>query len=770
MANPYPDPDLSSVLTRQYKIADIVWNDGATDPYDTELGTVDLMKLLVEIRNISDKLTQFRWMRSDIEVEVRVNATPFHIGAVIMHHIPRAIQSVTATTLWASKSQTLTQKSQASGMVISASSLNNLTFIIKREAATLVDPIDEAGAYDGCLGTLGFTVLNPLVVAAGGTVNPVNIAVFARFINPQPSGMGYFPLLSVARVRPQSGEVSAEALRKAGGAITGTEASSLFPTSVVTGVFDSLNGMIQSIAPAAQFAMSLGLSKPPNQSTPGPAIIDDFRDLNYAHGVSNATKLALHPDASLGHTTGGLLKKNSIKEFIGKPSYLQTLVISTESPVDTPLMKIPVHPSLSAFRPADDVFTPTPLAYMSQSFTYWRGGLKFLFQFIGSQFVTARFRVTHWPSPSLPPSIEEFAGDAVSAIVDVRGDVEFPFTAPYISPYPYQQTRGYLHANADVGWNALPLNEQNSFITVSLINAMQVPDAAGDARIYLNVYVSAAEDFVFGGFSQPAVRNPISVASPPLAVRPQSLELSYATAFKPLVPAVAAYEAGAVLPEQYTTVEELCMRYELLDSASQVTGLVSQYQRDGLTIISTGDALEYFARCYRWNRGGVRWKFLFNTTELPDSDRYVFATRQLIDNLSGGADFTVVLDNRLRGVLEFEIPWVLNASMNSWWYSIVADYNVNKEPYTFEITNLLGTTLTPDGVWRSCTDDFMFGHQLPMPVLVYTPPVPPSNVSPISKMAKIATDKLDQSLSLPHEVREKLKKYLILKDSSAGGH
>lgn len=761
------DPDLSSVLTRQYKIADVTWNDAATDPYDTDLGTVDLMKLLIEVRNVSDKLTQFRWLRSDIEVEVRVNATPFHVGAVMMHHLPRTVVSTTSTTMWAQKTQTLAQKSQASGMVISASSLNNLTFVIKREAATVMDPIDEAGAYDGCLGTLGFTVLNPLILVGGGTVSPVNIAVFARFVNPQPSGMGYFPLLSTTRVRPQSGEVSAEAARKATGAITAKEATSLFSPSVLTGAFDSLSSIISAVAPAAQFAASLGLSKPPNQSTPHPAIIDDFRDLNYAHGVSNATKFALHPEASLGAPSGGLLKKNPIKEFISKPTYLLSTTISSSTAVDTPILFIPVHPSLSSLDTASGLLTPSALAYMSQSFTWYRGGLKFRFQFIGSQFTTARLRITHWPAPTLPSSIEEFAGDAVSAIVDIRGDTEFSFTAPYISPTPYQATRGYIHAMSDYGWNSLPLPEQNSFISMSLINDFQQPDPTGGAKIYVNVYISAAEDFVFGGFSQPVVRAPVAIPPPPIEVRPQSLEVAFDKAFKPLVPADAAYEAGSVLPEQYSTIEELCMRYELVNPAAQITGLVSQYERDGLTPTDTGDALQFFGEVFRWNRGGARWKFAFNVTTLPDATRYVIGTRTLINNVSGGADFTVILDNRLRGVLEFEIPWVLNSPMNSYWLAITADYNANKEPYEYQITDIAGASVTPTAIWRAATDDFVFGHQLPMP----TTAMPTSITRKVQELRKTQPqlDKLDQSLSLPADVREKLKKYLISKEPPAKG-
>jgi len=783
MANPYLSPDLKAVLTRQYKIADIEWQEGGTDPYGTSLGTVDLMKLLVEVRNISDKLTQFRWIRSDIEVEVRLNATPFHIGSVVMSHLPRTVADVSnALTMWRQKTASVAQKTQNSAMILSASSMNNLTFIVKREAATLMDPIDEAGSYDGCLGTLDFTVLNPLSLASDGTVAPVNIAVFARFINPEPSGLGYFPILgALARVRPQSGTVATEALSRAAGAIVGPEASKLFDTVVTSSPVQAITSAIESIAPAAQFAMSLGLSKPPNQTTVTPALIDDFRDLNYAHGVSNATKFALHPGAGLGTPNMNQLKKNPLREFISRPSLITTVTFTKESDVDVPLLTLPVHPSLCNFEvlATNPTFTPTPLAYASQAFTWWRGGMKFFFQFVTSQFVTARFRITHWPSPTFPSSIEAFAGDAVSMVVDVRGDTPVTFDARYISPYPYQNTRGYIHSNNEAGWNQLPVEEQNSFITISLINLLQQPDATGSAKIYLNVYAAASEDFIFGGAVSAKVRTPLSV-TPTVRVRPQSLITTFAKPFSSIVPSSSAYEAGLVLPEQYSTVEELTMRYDHVEATPAFSGLVTQYDNRDNTLTACEDIIEFFAVCYRWNRGGIRWKVFFTPDELPDSKRYCYFIRILIENNStGGSDFTMVLDNRLRSTVEAEIPWVLNTHSVSYWNCIAADRLANKEPYIYQVTDDTGTVLTPLGRWRSVADDFMFGHQLAMPVLVYDLPTPPSAEKAEARRAimRVKADhpptspQLDQSWALPKEVREKLTTYLLKKEKeSTAGH
>lgn len=771
MANPYPDPELMKVLTRQYKIADIEWNDAVTDPYSTSLGTVDLMKLLVEIRNISDKLTQFRWIRADIEVEVRMNATPFHIGTVVMSYLPRTEVSTGADSMWVLCNSTVAQKTQNHGVILSASSLNNASMTITREAAAILDPIDEVGNYDGCLGALDFTVLNGLLLATGGSPTAVNIAVFARFVNPRPAGLGYFPLLGSVDVRPQSLTVDGEALSRAAGSIVGPEAKKLFSSALTSGPMEAMSSIVSAIAPAAQFAMSMGLSKPSNHSTSVPAVIDDFRDLNYGHGVNQGTKLALHPQASLGDPQAGFVHKNKIADFIRRPSLVLTRSFSFADLADTALAMIPVHPSLSDYR--SDVYTPTPLAYASQSFAYWRGGMKFHFQFISSQFVTARFRITHWPSSAIPSSIEAFAGDAVSMIVDVRGDTPVSITVPYISPYPYQQTRGYLSCYEDDEWVLLPANEQNSFLTVSLVNTLQQPEPSGNALIYMNVYASAAEDFVFGQLTDPELMTPCGQlpAPPPVNVRPQSLEIAFSTPFKSIVPSSSAYEAGVVLPEQYSGIEELCMKYNSVSLTDYViSGLVSYYDLRSGVKGQPEDAIDYWAKCFRWNRGGVRFKLLFSTSVLTDALRYVGLSRARTGSTST-VDYLVMCDTSLRSVLECEIPYPLNAPVNAYYPEIIADTRVNLEPFTYTVAEPEGgTTLAPLAIFRALADDFMFGHQLAMPTYAYTlsPPPPLSRVAPVVKPQAKTPPKLDQSLALPADVREKLKRYLISKESSAG--
>lgn len=765
MANPYADPELAKILSRKYQIASFEWAD--TDLAGATLATVDPMELLLAVQNIADKLTQFRWLRANVDIEIRLNATPFHIGALMVSHIPRVVSDFTDPEgLWAAKNYSLTQKSQNHGLVMSASSMNNATLSIDREAPLLLDYIDEALVFKGALGTLDFTVMNPLVLATAGSPNPLTISVFASFRDPHPVGYGYFPFNNPPLVEPHSRDVAFEAADRAAGTILGPEAKKLYAPQIITGAIDSLSSMIESVAPAAQFAMSLGLSKPTNETTVMPAIIDDFRDLNYGHGVSQTTKFSLHPGASLGEASMSFLKKNKIKEFVSKPAYLMTYVVDKTDLINTPLLKLPIHPSLSAF--SGTVFSPTPLAYASQAFAYYRGGMKLRFQFITSQFVTARVRVTHWPGPTLPSSIEQYAGDAVSAIVDVRGDTNYDFAVPYISPVPYQPTQGYAHANDASGYGLLPLSEQNSFVTLSLVNPLQQPDFDGNAFIYVNVYVAAAEDFVFGGLVSPSVRTPLVSGPVPGTFVRHSLEVDFKKSFKPLVPAMAAAESGMVLPEQFTGIEEICMRYHPMAKVAPLTSgdiLPTLCQTDFRTLaaIDTSDCLSYFGQCYRWNRGSLRYKIITVTTGSTSQDRYATLAAQR-DGL-GGTQYAgaMILDRDQRGAIECEIPWPLGTFMNTYWNNYANDVAVTTAPYGFDLDSL-GSAPTIDYMFRAAGDDFVFGHQLAVPTYAFV--VPPATLPKVTPVTP-PDPKLDQSLGLSLATQEKITAYLKKKAASS---
>jgi hypothetical protein len=783
LASPYADPEMQRVLSRKYRIATLSWAD--TDAAGTVLAQLDLMDLLVNIPNIADKLTQFRWITSDMEVEIRLNATPFHIGSLLIGHIPRVTSSEEAFSLLTQKTANLAQISQAQGIVMSASTTNNATMSIKREAATLFDPIDAPNSYAGALGNLTIAVLNPLILASAGSVNPVTITVFAAFVNPHPAGFGYFPTISDSDTAvPQSDEVHMESVAKAVGSVLAPEATSLFSPKTVVGDVSAVGkALTDGLSAAAQFLPLLGLSKPVNQVTPQPAVVDDFRDLNYTHGVAQTTKSSAHPNAGLGAPMASFLKKNKIRDVIAVPTLLMTAQFDKTDDPATPLIWFPVHPSLCWFDPTSKNFQPSHLAYVSQGFRFWRGGMKLRFHFVTSQFVSARLRIALWPANTYPANIEEYAGDAVSKIVDVRGETIVDFLVPYQSPHPYQPCRGYIHPLTEQGWGNVPADEMNSFVTLSLINPLQQPDFSGNALVYCNVFVAAAEDFTFGGLLHPYVRPvcaidpglPASKAKPQSLIEvkddeeavPQSLVTSFSVPFDPIIPAAVSAEQGAVLPEQFSTIEGTLMKYTSTGVPSPVLTVfvpITDVRIGKTTDVNTyADAIEFYRQIFRWHRGGIRFKMLPTPATVAqlaaDPTRRFnviigFPTEDVGDPPTLPSAWITPSDNQLRGVVETEIPWLYGTYVcTNWAAGCQIDLPVNELFYEFGLFQG-GTGGITAGVYRSVSDDFMFGHVLPTPTLEN-----PFEVETLSKVPQPFIPRLDQSLGAPNlELRSRRRK------------
>jgi hypothetical protein len=731
LGNPYQDPDMRAVLSRKYQIALLNWTADIVPGVDLTNAPLDLMKLLMEVPNIAEKLTQFRFLRADIDVEIRVNATPFHIGALLVSYLPRCTST---SQLYVDKQATLAQKSQNMGTILSASTLNNVTIKIDREATTVMDYIDPMTTYPGALGQLDFTVLNQLSLASNTSVNPVTVSVFASFRDPQPSGFGYFPLSAMAlrkrvanAVRKQSLDTPAnEAMQKisSGSISAGLGAAKNFAPFLKS---SPIGGVVEPIVSAlAQFIPDLALSKPTSSAVTQPVQIDDFRDINYTHGTFNGTKFSFRPEAGLGDPIVNRLKKHKISEVIAHPSFIRTVVINKDTPVDTPILQGPIGPTLVAKQGTS--ITPTHLAYVSRTFRWWRGSMKFLFKFVTSQFVTARVRITHWPSSQLPSSIEEYAGDAVSVIVDVRGDTDYEVTFPYMSPKPYLPVMGYYNiddavqtAVPQVGWQTYPSESLTSFFTVSLINPMAQPEFGGPAAIYMNVFTGAGEDMELGGVRQYQEQRPLWQVAP--AAKKQSLEAAFSKPFKSIIPAFSSMERGLVLPEHVSTIEEMTKWFRSVATVPS-DGTIPWNIVTGQT-----DYLAIFARLFRWWRGSIRCMFYTTAEAVVGSDER-FYSLYLKDNVGEyfpdvpAISFQYVFDRNQRGCASVEIPWNANTYCTSY-YDSGLGYDDVDIPWVLQTSEGSGP---PDAdkfvVLRASGDDFMYGHLLATVGETYVPSPP----------------------------------------------
>ena len=82
LANPYPAQQVHKLLSRKYQVATFNW--APSDTAGTNIAQIAFPDVLTALPHNADILSQFRWLISDVSVEVRLNSTPFHLGSLAL--------------------------------------------------------------------------------------------------------------------------------------------------------------------------------------------------------------------------------------------------------------------------------------------------------------------------------------------------------------------------------------------------------------------------------------------------------------------------------------------------------------------------------------------------------------------------------------------------------------------------------------------------------------------------------------------------------------
>jgi hypothetical protein len=669
--------------------------------------------------------------------------------------------------------------------VIGASSINSVKMIIKRSGTRMFDQAHDEGV--GEIGALFIDCFHPLSTTNPVTTSPVKVTVFARFVEPHVAGYGVTPL-SPAEIRAKVRRIPHKGFyEKHSKKVTPhSEAVEKSKSGVISGVAEALGGIapILAVSPLAEFApiatlagaaapflKSFGLDKPNDLRAAQPTRTDFFGDQMGGHGLAAATKLALHPEASLGEVRNmSQLKRHSLTEYMSRPQCVKMGRIDSVIPVNDPFEHFPVAPTMCMR--VGNVYYPSHMALLSQAFHRWRGTIKIHIKFVTAKFTTTRVRISHLPNAELPPSLEDYAGDATSCVVDVRGSTEFSFACPHYSAYAYLPISGY-YMPGDAG-TALAVPFVCPHVAISLLNPVCIPDSTGDSSIYYSIWVACGEDFTLGTFDTWYPRPtsyvaPVSLESSNQPVkdiedlaeefevpdirpvrekfRPKKTTLrsayekhsvmdSFSKPFKALVPANAAAEAGFITPEQYTSIEDLCHRYELCNLNTDESAPNVLWRGVTGTYGVRTTILEVLATTFQYYRGAFRYKILPHQEDPAFMQAYFY-----YDNANpafGGPRLHKFASNQ--PTLDIEIPW----DEYSYCRPIVEDFD---EDYPVLPASVLDNSiyLYRGGAAVQCTtmraagEDFVFGSQVPCQY--YSPIGAESPKSHVSSMA--ATGKAD---------------------------
>jgi len=370
---------------------------------------------------------------------------------------------------------------------------------------------------ENSLGRVHFIVFNPLEVSTGTTTSVyVTPSIYAQ--NPSvhvPTAQHDLetPLFSVRECGLTDVIGAATDTFKAGAAI-----ASGSPTMV-----SSTLKAVGSVAKVLQ-----DLDRP---LSVGEVILPCNRMLapfSHGSGVDSSIRLSLLEGSQTqtpSEIAGDAHKESDLSPILKIPTVITIQDWSSTQGSDTPLFLLPVTPNYhiqEAYSSTTYIGSFSNLGAWASRFKYWRGGIRFIFDFVSTQFHAGRLRASFFPNQFfglLADAPSSAAGTSVpNMIMDLQAKKEFEFVVPWYSGTPYRKCTHPYDATQEINQHFRSNNYGVSgTVVIYVLNPLIVNNNA-PAAIHINVLMSGADDFeLFGPCPpQPELVNPVLSSINPL--------------------------------------------------------------------------------------------------------------------------------------------------------------------------------------------------------------------------------------------------------------
>jgi len=695
--NPYPTQVPTSILSRNFRVLTFSWGPS----YTTQ--TLDFPYCLLQQESIGDALASFLYFRGDVRVEVRMNTTPFHYGALMCSWLPYT--NVTGSI----------NVFQASGnrpVVLSASTQQAATIDIPWTSpetwCNWVACANDTLNQTAFIGRLMFHQLVPLTTTSSSISDTVIIQVFASFQNPRVAG--YVPSSST-RVAKEKLKERRKSLPKAWQESGPFRTQSKSQEAVVkskdqTMVSDVVDGTIapimrslgsfgDSVVNAASALFSggkfLGLfDKPRSLSSVQVYQVDYSKGHAQADGLYEGQSLGMYQFNKLGSSSnmmGGESSDMTINQFVGLPMLHRIIPFTTANQTDSATVIDPYYYN-NAFGQLDY------LMFASTCFNYWRGSIKYMIQFITTAFTTARFRISvNYVSYS---SAVTTTGDVVSRIVDVKGDTITEFTVPYL----------YNTHWRTIGTTGLA-DTTSPRLSIEVLEDIVGQSIESDATVYVILWRAAGEDFQFQQLQSPLLNESLDLAEEQTSIRDR-----FRVPFEGIVKGVSGgVEHNFISSEAPVTIKDCLKRFS--SNSDFITTLpFNCYQFD---------LFPFWSNVFNYFRGSRRLKSIYSASagiaSIYPTNTYSALTG---GSLSGcGYAYTQCTEYNQ---LSTEIPWF---STLPYYPTLPAISAMNSTVAEEAFPSDFAVIASPNLTFLSAGDDFQYGFVVaPAPISTVRKRVP----------------------------------------------
>lgn len=542
---------LNRAIDREYPMPKLTWSTAQST--NTLIGHYHFPDELFAQNFIKEKINDFRLFRAGIRCSVRVTASKFLYGKLMLVYIPYASRDRNIGNY-----NTVQVLSGFPHVIISATA---------SEAAVLDVPFiypDRAldlRSFDvAAMGEFQLLVLNPLT-DINGVVNTAQVLVTAQFIDAQLMlpHHEFIPTSSEAKLKVSSGlEVGASEIGDTVGAVV----SSIPGAKKYTNLFKKV------AAPVAMAAM-MGLSKPTFVGTQEKALIGLAEDLPHGKGMFYGVRNSMDPECEVSTlpVAGGVdTDEMDLKYVIGTPSLHS--IVSVNATTSQQLI----------FNPTFTTSPKTHLEFIANMFEYSSGSIKVKI-YITSSLMHAVRGVFY-----LSDQVTSDWQNCYHQVIDVQGDTELTFILPWTD-------------------RSIVKRFGTDFYTFKVYYttlAWSQPDPTAAAPIHFNIYVAGDTDFQFVGMREVGFQ----VTSNPRA--------DFAQPFQPFHESIVGFHHKKVVSgEEYTTIREMVHRAQAYNELT-TTQYIDSYSTVGYNHHAF-IGIELFGLLYRFWRGSIRFRFFLQS-------------------------------------------------------------------------------------------------------------------------------------------------------------
>lgn len=491
---------LGDYLNRPVQIHTETWTIGNT--IDAATGQFKPWHLFFNHTSIKKKLDNYYMVRGNLHIKAVVNSSPFYYGMLLASYQPLTNFNPAPVVLGAARQEVsqlsqrphiwiYPQDSQAGEMV--------LPFLYHKN---WLDATSSTDLQD--MGTITQISVDQLRNANGLTTDSISIVYYAWMEDVEVAGPTVALAVQSSKRKKQSNKPHRDDEYKDDGVVSKPASAIARAAGYLTDI--PVIGPFATATQLAADAVSNIASLFGFTNTP---VIDDihsFRPNPYPNLAATdigmpIDKLTLDAknELSVDPSIAGVKIDDelAITNIVQRESYIAHYAWSSADSIDTGLFYSKVSPRM--FLTATGSFSTaqysTPMAHVSELFTYWRGDIIFRFKFICSKYHRGRVRINWDPHGDIGTS-GNYTTETYTRIVDITEETDVEVRVPYTQPISFLEmdTRNTHFAQSSSSISGVGVT-QNGILTMRVLNQQTSPVSSADIDVV--VFVRGAENLEF---------------------------------------------------------------------------------------------------------------------------------------------------------------------------------------------------------------------------------------------------------------------------------